>query len=111
MRWYKSFAAWKPRAWIRRIWPARVARLSPACPRPSDRDLLQFDLSLTVSTLRYVSDVSIGKVNPKVFCFGLDVDQKRCDLTAVLLRIKNANDVAALLDQLEPPFAPYRRAE
>jgi murein L,D-transpeptidase YcbB/YkuD len=92
-------------------WPARLARLRPNCPQPADPDLVAFDLALTVSTLRYVSDVSIGKVNPKVFCFGLDVDQKKCDLTGVLLRLRSATDAAALIEQLEPPFDGYRRAE
>src|SRR5579864_1024582 len=60
-------------------WTARLARLRPACAQPSDQDLIHFDLALTISAMRYVSDLRVGKVNPKVFCFGLNVDEKRCE--------------------------------
>ena len=92
-------------------WSARLARLRPECSQPAEADLVAFDLALTVSTLRYASDVSIGKINPRIFCFGLDVDRNKCDLTGVLLELRNANDVPSLLQQLEPPFEAYRRAE
>jgi hypothetical protein len=52
--------------------------------------------------MRYVSDLRIGKVNPKVFCFGLDVDEKRCDLAEFLReRLVHAPDVSAALEHLE----------
>src|SRR5579864_2531366 len=60
-------------------WQARLAHLRPACAQPSDQDLIHFDLALTISAMRYVSDLRVGKVNPKVFCFGLNVDEKRCE--------------------------------
>ncbi len=42
----------------------------------------RFDLALTISAMRYIHDVSSGKVNPEVFSFGLHFDQKTCDLVA-----------------------------
>jgi len=75
-------------------------------------DLVRFDLALTVSVMRYASDVHAGKVNPKVFCFGFDVDRKRSDLADLLTqRLINAADIPAAMGQLEPPFDGYRRAE
>src|SRR5579864_4130924 len=91
-------------------WTARLARLRPACAQPSDQDLIHFDLALTISAMRYVSDLRVGKVNPKVFCFGLDVDEKRCDLAQFLReRLVHAADVPAALEHLEPPFEAYRQ--
>ena len=91
-------------------WSARLARLRPLSPQPTQSDLIRFDLTLTVSAMRYISDTTIGKVNPKV-CFGFDVDYRQCDLVAALRRLVNANDVPSSLEQLEPPFPGYRRTE
>jgi len=91
-------------------WQARMAHLRPACAQPSDDDLARFDLALTISVMRYVSDLRVGKVNPKVFCFGLDVDGKRCDLAEFLrTRLVHTSDVPLALEQLDPPFEAYRR--
>lgn len=93
-------------------WAGRLARLRPASPQPSDEEMVRFDLALTVSVLRCVSDLHIGKVNPKVFCFGLDTEQKECDLAGLLSeRLVNARNVQAVIEQLEPPFEGYRRTE
>ena len=92
-------------------WAARLICLRPASPRPSDADLVRFDLALTVSVMRYMSDIRIGKVNPKLFCFGHDVGQKKCDQVEMLPRLVDANDVQTSLEQLEPPFDGYRRTE
>ena len=35
-----------------------------------------FDAALTVSAMRYISDLHIGRVNPKHFKFGIDVAQR-----------------------------------
>ena len=63
-------------------------------------EAVRFDLALTVSAMRYISDVSSGKVNPEVFSFGLHFYQKKCDLPGTLRELTNARDVAADLDRL-----------
>src|SRR5437868_6827395 len=60
-------------------WAARLARLRPVSTRPPLDDCVHFDLALTVSAMRFISDLHLGKVDPKIFCFGLDVGQKKCD--------------------------------
>lgn len=77
----------------------------------ADTDWARFDVALTVSATRYISDLSSGKVNPEVFSFGLHFDQKKCDLPEVLRELMITGDVAGVLDSLEPPFEGYRRAE
>jgi murein L,D-transpeptidase YcbB/YkuD len=91
-------------------WTERLGKLKPAAPRPSEADAVRFDAALTVCVMRYVSDLHIGKVNPKHFDFGLDVEVKKYDLPEFLKEnVVNASDVAAVLAQVEPPYPGYRR--
>src|ERR1700691_2231458 len=55
-------------------WGDRVAKLKPTAPQPSEADAVRFDAALTVCVMRYVSDLHIGKVNPKHFGFGFDIE-------------------------------------
>jgi len=78
----------------------------------SNSDASVFDVALTVSTMRYVSDLRIGRINPKHFQFGLTVEQKKYDLAKFLRdQLLSASDISAVLDAIEPPFATYSRTE
>jgi len=91
-------------------WADRLAKLKPAAPQPSEADAVRFDAALTVCVMRYISDLHIGKVNPKHFDFGLDVEAKKYDLPAFLKEhLVDAPDVAGVLAQVEPPYPGYRR--
>jgi murein L,D-transpeptidase YcbB/YkuD len=70
----------------------------------------RFDLALTVSAMRYIHDVSSGKVDPAIFSFGL-APNKPCDLVEATRALLNATDVARELSRLEPPFEGYQRIE
>jgi len=72
----------------------------------------RFDVALTVCTMRFVSDLHIGRINPRHFEFELSVEQKKYDLAQFLRnRIMTASNLPAVLDGVEPPFAGYRRTE
>ncbi len=89
-------------------WTARLAHF----PAASETEVARFDAALTVSTLRYISDLHIGKANPKSFHFGLDVGQKKFSLPDLLRqRLVDAPDPSAILETLEPPFPGYKRAQ
>ena len=91
-------------------WADRLAKLKPAAPQPSEADAVRFDVGLTVCVMRYISDLHIGKVNPKHFDFGLDVEAKKYDLPEFLKEhVVDASDVAGVLAQVEPPYPGYRR--
>jgi murein L,D-transpeptidase YcbB/YkuD len=91
-------------------WAGRLAKLKPAAPQPSETDAVQFDAALTVCVMRYISDLHIGKVNPKHFDFGLDVEAKKYDLPEFLKdHVVDASDVDAVLAQVEPPYPGYKR--
>jgi murein L,D-transpeptidase YcbB/YkuD len=90
-------------------WADRLARLRQS-PSPADR--ARFDAALTVCVMRYVSDLHIGRVNPQHFKFNLDVSAKKYDLPAFLRdKLIHGADVRAELDQVEPPFAGYKRTQ
>jgi murein L,D-transpeptidase YcbB/YkuD len=60
--------------------------------------------------MRYVSDLHIGKVNPKHFAFALDEESRKYDLAEFLKEhVVNGGDIAAALAQIEPPYPGYRR--
>ena len=40
--------------------------------QPSEWDLIRFDVAITVSTMRYLSDLHLGRVNPRLFHFEFD---------------------------------------
>ena len=88
-------------------WADRLARLRQS-PTPADQ--ARFDAALTVCAMRYISDLHIGRINPQHFKFNLDVSTKKYDLPVFLRdKIANSADVRAALDQVEPPFAGYKR--
>jgi murein L,D-transpeptidase YcbB/YkuD len=91
-------------------WSARLAKLKPAASQPSEADAVRFDVALTVCVMRYVSDLHVGKVNPKHFDFGLDVEAKKYDLPEFLKEnVVDASDVAAAVAKVEPPYPGYQR--
>src|SRR5450432_3984909 len=70
----------------------------------------RFDVALTVCVMRYISDLHIGKVNPKHFDFGLDVEAKKYDLPEFIKEnVVDASDVAGVVAKVEPPYPGYQR--
>lgn len=89
-------------------WEARIHELHGS----SKGSAASFDVALTVCAMRYVSDLRIGRINPRHFDFGLSVEGKKYDLAQFLHdRILTTSDVQSVLDEVEPPFAAYRRTE
>ncbi len=91
-------------------WPQRLSALKIA---PKDADTVaHFDAALTVGAMRYISDLHVGRVNPKHFEFGIDVEQKRYDLPQFLARqLLGASNAAQVLNLVEPPYFAYQRTE
>ena len=91
-------------------WPQRLSTLKIA---PGDADAVaHFDAALTVSAMRYISDLHVGRVNPKHFEFGIDVEQKRYDLPQFLAhQLLGGSNVAEVLNEVEPPYFAYQRTE
>ena len=91
-------------------WRDRLSKLKPLTQQPTELDAAQFDLALTVCAMRYISDLHIGKVNPKRVAFFIDDEPKKLDLAEFLNEhVVNAPDPAAALAQVEPPYPVYHR--
>ncbi len=93
-------------------WKDRIARLSGGNQQATEDELVRFDLALTVSLMRYISDLQFGRVKPRAVHLGADDARSKFDLTQFLRdQIINSKDVAAALSQVEPPYELYRRTE
>jgi len=91
-------------------WSDRLATLKPVKDQPAEADFLKFELALTVCAMRYISDLHIGKVNPKRLAFAIDDESKKYDLGEFLRdRVVSASDVAGVLSEVEPQYPGYRR--
>jgi len=91
-------------------WSGRLDKLKPATRKPSEDDAARFDLALTVCAMRYISDLHIGKVNPKRLAFALDDESKKYDLAEFLKdHVTGAGNVAGVLAQVEPSYPGYRQ--
>jgi murein L,D-transpeptidase YcbB/YkuD len=89
-------------------WSERVNALKGS----ADAKRAEFDAALTVAAMRYISDLHIGRVNPKHFNFGIDVQSRKYDLPQfVLQQVVHAGDEQAVLNSVEPPYDGYRSTE
>jgi L,D-transpeptidase YcbB len=71
---------------------------------------VRFDLALTVSAMRYLSDLNVGRANPRHLAFQVEYDHEKYDLARFLCqRLVSAQNVAAVVSQVEPPYDGYRR--
>jgi murein L,D-transpeptidase YcbB/YkuD len=85
-------------------WAARAATIRTA------HDRAAFDMAMTVSAMRYLNDEHNGRVDPKRFNFGVDINQKRYDLAKFLTeKIIASNNVGAVLETVPPQSNEYRR--
>jgi L,D-transpeptidase YcbB len=91
-------------------WPQRLAALKTS---PGDANTVaHFDAALTVCAMRYISDLHMGRVNPKQFKVGFNVDQKKYDLPQFLAqKLLVATNVPEVLNGVEPPYYGYQRTE
>jgi L,D-transpeptidase YcbB len=88
-------------------WPMRLSKLRQS---PSEEDLVLFDTALTVSAMRYIRAVHVGRVNPKEFNFQLDNGEGQFGLAEFIQnKVANSTDPAAEFQKLEPPFPGYRK--
>lgn len=103
--------AWKkglePEDYEASRWDNRLHAMQGSAGGPAE-----FDVALTVCTMRYISDLRIGRINPQHFKFGLSVEQKKYDLAQFLReQLLPSADPSAVMDSVEPSFAGYRRTE
>jgi L,D-transpeptidase YcbB len=88
-------------------WPGRLLKLQQ---NPTEQELVSFDTALTVSAMRYIRAVHVGRANPKEFNFQFDNGEGQFSLAEFLQsKVANSADPAAEIQKLEPPFPGYRK--
>jgi murein L,D-transpeptidase YcbB/YkuD len=91
-------------------WQGRVSALQGA-GGDAEAALVNFDVALTVSAMRYISDLHLGKVDPMTLHKDFDPERHKYDLGEFLRkRVAGASSVKEALARVEPPFAGYQRA-
>lgn len=88
-------------------WDARLQKLRTG--RAPSADLALFDVEVSATLMRYISDLHIGRINPRNIQFDLDIEHKKYYLPKLLMDIKDAANVNTILDQVEPPYEDYKR--
>jgi murein L,D-transpeptidase YcbB/YkuD len=90
-------------------WPARVKALSAASSK-DETALVNFEVAMTVSGMRYSSDLHLGKVDPRTLHTDFEPERNEYDLCDFLLkRVAPAANVSDAFAKLEPPFLGYQR--
>ena len=91
---------------------ARWAELTSKLAGKSPEDAAAFDAAMTVSVMRYISDLRIGRVNPTHFNFDINTADKKYDLPEFVSdNAVDSSDVPALIRSVEPDSDQYRKTE
>ncbi len=69
--------------------------------------LASFDVALSLSLMRYTSNLYVGRINPRHVNFGLDIEPKKLDLPTLLQEIARSNDIEGIVSALEPKLKIY----
>lgn len=87
-------------------WASRLNQLHSS-HTPADE--ARFDVALSICAMRYISDVRVGRINPRHFKFGLDIEHKKLDLPRFVRQLlADSTDMQAELDAIEPIFPGYQ---
>lgn len=88
-----------------------AANLSGAAGRlqrgAAPADLQRFDKDLNAAALRLVHDLHFGRVDPRAAGFELAGARAPFDMVSSVAQLSRADDVAAALSAVEPPFYHY----
>ncbi len=74
---------------------------------PSQQELASFDAALSLSLMRYTSNLYMGRINPRRVNFKLDIEPKKIDLPALLRKIAASDNPDALIADVEPKLKLY----
>jgi murein L,D-transpeptidase YcbB/YkuD len=100
-------------------WPQRVDRVAQIFKTKDTSDnaqdvIAQFDAAMTITTMRYLSDLHLGRVNPQDLNFDIDVPARRAlfDLpTFVNDQLVDKENVPSIVATVEPQNAMYAATE
>jgi L,D-transpeptidase YcbB len=86
-------------------WSGRLNTLKAS---PGGADQAKFDAALTVTLMRYVRALNVGRVDPKTLGYDIEVENGKVDLPKFLHdKLEDAADPAAEVKSVEPPWPGY----
>ncbi len=100
-------------------WAERLKRLDAIVRTKDDSEAAQdavarFDVAVTISAMRYVEDLHVGRINPQSLDFDIDTPEKRAafDVPALLNdHVVDAVDVPDVVASVEPQSPLYKGTE
>lgn len=102
-------------------WQQRLQRLDEIRRKNDTSDdaqteVAQFDAAMTISAMRYVSDLHLGRINPQSLNFDIDVPSRRAAFNLVTFLDNQLVDAGAsalmnAIDQIEPQSPMYQATE
>ncbi|MGZ8218090.1 L,D-transpeptidase family protein [Methylomagnum sp.] len=75
---------------------------------PTPREIASFDTALSLSAMRYLSNLYLGRVNPRNANFGLSIEPKKVDLPNLVQKIAQSDSPKALVNGMEPTLPVYK---
>ena len=90
---------------------AQAQQLRTAAAAPSADVIGDFDIAVTVSLMRFVSDSYAGRINPHALGYQLDPASKTIDLAEFTLELARDPSPAHRLAALDPPLPVYSRLQ
>ncbi|HLI76067.1 MAG TPA: hypothetical protein VKV02_03910, partial [Acidobacteriaceae bacterium] len=82
---------------------------------PNDQNTVaQFDVAVTVTAVRFLSDLHLGRINPQSLNFDIDVPAKRAAFNLPDLlndQLVDADDVTSVVNSVEPGNPMYLKTE
>lgn len=88
-------------------WQQRLASL----PTKDETALARFDVAVSITLMRYISDLHIGRINPRNVRFDLDIETKKYYLPKLLTDIAHSPEGLSILNEIEPRYDEYHRLQ
>jgi len=85
---------------------ARFKELYPQ--QPGFAATAEFELGLTGATMRFLSDIHFGRVDPHKAGFDFGIQRASLPYAQILATLASTADIAPVINSLEPPYEHYR---
>jgi murein L,D-transpeptidase YcbB/YkuD len=100
-------------------WTPRLKRLAVIAKKKDESEaaqdaVAQFDVAMTISAMRYMEDLHVGRVNPQSLNFDIDVPQKRSAFDVATLlndHVVDAEEVPQVAESIEPQSPIYKETK
>jgi murein L,D-transpeptidase YcbB/YkuD len=74
----------------------------------SDRELIDYDILLTLKLQKYVSQISNGRFNPKVLYRNWDLKENKIDINSQLASFEKSDSLSLKIERLKPNHLQYK---